>query len=197
MRLWSLHPRHLDSRGLVALWREGLLARHVLVGTAKGYRFHPQLERFRARRDPLAAIDAYLSCVLDEARARGYHFDARKIHVRRRGPRAIVTTGQLQYEWQHLLAKLAKRDPVLWQQLHGERPTPHPCFRVVHGGIAPWERTPNLGRDLAQSSDAEKCTRQRTLGGGREGAVAAVHEHTRDAAGGGTGQRRDGKLDRG
>lgn len=27
MRLWSLHPKHLDPQGLVALWREVLLAR--------------------------------------------------------------------------------------------------------------------------------------------------------------------------
>ena len=27
MRLWSLHPKHLDPQGLVARWREGLLAR--------------------------------------------------------------------------------------------------------------------------------------------------------------------------
>ncbi|WP_338140756.1 pyrimidine dimer DNA glycosylase/endonuclease V [Candidatus Nitrotoga sp. 1052] len=26
MRLWTLHPCYLDSRGLVALWREALLA---------------------------------------------------------------------------------------------------------------------------------------------------------------------------
>jgi len=25
MRLWTLHPKYLDARGLVALWREGLL----------------------------------------------------------------------------------------------------------------------------------------------------------------------------
>jgi len=31
MRLWSLHPRYLDAKGLVALWREGLLAQKVLA----------------------------------------------------------------------------------------------------------------------------------------------------------------------
>jgi hypothetical protein len=30
MRLWSLHPKYLDTKGLVALWREGLLALSVL-----------------------------------------------------------------------------------------------------------------------------------------------------------------------
>ena len=36
MRLWSVHPQHLDVRGLVALWREGLLARKVLLGETNG-----------------------------------------------------------------------------------------------------------------------------------------------------------------
>ena len=43
MRLWSIHPRYLDSMGLVALWREALLAQAVLRGETKGYKFHPQL----------------------------------------------------------------------------------------------------------------------------------------------------------
>ena len=32
MRLWSLSPRYLDVKGLVAVWREGLLADAVLLG---------------------------------------------------------------------------------------------------------------------------------------------------------------------
>jgi hypothetical protein len=32
MRLWSLHPRYLDAKGLQAVWREGLLAKKVLQG---------------------------------------------------------------------------------------------------------------------------------------------------------------------
>src|SRR5512145_2053086 len=107
MRLWSLNPCHMDARGLVALWREGLLARAVLAGRTRGYRHHPQLERFRERRDPIAAIDCYLSRVLDEARARGYAFDASKVGYRRcRHGAAAVGSGQLAHEWSHLLAKL-------------------------------------------------------------------------------------------
>jgi hypothetical protein len=44
MRLWSLHPCHLDAKGLVALWREGLLAQKVQACETNGYRNHPQLE---------------------------------------------------------------------------------------------------------------------------------------------------------
>ena len=47
MRLWSVHPKYLDSKGLVALWREALLAKQVLEGGTKGYRNHPQLDRFK------------------------------------------------------------------------------------------------------------------------------------------------------
>jgi hypothetical protein len=101
MRLWSLHPKHLDAKGLVALWREGLLARHVLYGKTKGYTHHPQLDRFRAQRDPRAAIDAYLSAVVREANARGYRFDASKIEMRR-PCNMKVTDAQLAYEWKHL-----------------------------------------------------------------------------------------------
>lgn len=46
VRLWSLHPRYLDTAGLTAGWREALLAQKVLTGVTRGYRHHPQLERF-------------------------------------------------------------------------------------------------------------------------------------------------------
>jgi hypothetical protein len=141
MRLWSLHPRHLDAKGLVALWREGLLARAVLLGKTKGYRFHPQLDRFRTRRDPVRAIDCYLSRVLDEARERGYRFDAAKItYTRCRHQDASVTSGQVAYEWKHLLDKLRTRDPERWRTNRNRRPAAHPCFRVVPGDSESWER---------------------------------------------------------
>jgi hypothetical protein len=138
VRLWSLHPRHLDARGLVALWREGLLARAVLAGTTRGYRHHPQLVRFRGHRDPLAAIDAYLSRVVDEADARGYRFDRAKITYRR-AVKMSVTRGQLDQEWKHLKKKLAVRDRARLAAARRERPEPHPCFRVTAGPVEAWE----------------------------------------------------------
>lgn len=81
MRLWSVHPRHLDRQGLTACWREGLLAQKVLTGGTRGYRNHPQLRRFGtvpavATADspvhPGGAITTYLHAVVDEAEARGY-----------------------------------------------------------------------------------------------------------------------------
>ena len=56
MRLWSLHPKYLDSKGLVAVWREGLLALEVLKGNTKGYRSHPQLTRFLQEGNPVETM---------------------------------------------------------------------------------------------------------------------------------------------
>jgi hypothetical protein len=140
MRLWSLHPRYLDARGLVAVWREGLLAQAVLAGRTRGYRHHPQLIRFRQSDAPRSYIAAYLRSVCEEAARRGYRFDARKIG--RHGPLEPlrVTRGQLSYEWAHLLAKLEQRAPEWLNALPRARPPrPHPLFRVTRGGIADWE----------------------------------------------------------
>jgi len=77
--LWSLHPGYLDARGLVALWREGLLARKVLQHLTKGYKNHPQLDRFNDHLQPTVAIDCYLWYVYGEAVRREHHFSIGKI----------------------------------------------------------------------------------------------------------------------
>ena len=146
MRLWSLHPRHLDAKGLVAVWREALLAKAVLAGKTRGYRHHPQLRRFQAHPRPGAAINTYLAAVWAEARRRGYHFDARKIGGKVIARRLTVTSRQLQFEWCHLLKKLQKRAPHLYHGLLAAGPVAHPMFRVVAGPIEDWESTrPNSG----------------------------------------------------
>src|SRR5690625_2031239 len=81
MRLWTLHPKYLDRQGLLALWREALLAQQVLQGQTRGYRDHPQLLRFRSQSQPLAALAAYLLEVHAEAVRRGYSFNANKINA--------------------------------------------------------------------------------------------------------------------
>jgi hypothetical protein len=142
MRLWSLHPRYLDPQGLVALWREALLARAVLRGQTRGYRHHPQLQRFRAHASPRSAINAYLAAIHAEARCRGYAFDRSRAGPARQVQPIAVTQDQLAFEWQHLRAKLALRNPPLhgqWQSL--VVPDCHPLFRVQPGAIEPWERT--------------------------------------------------------
>jgi Pyrimidine dimer DNA glycosylase len=141
MRLWTIHPQYLDPQGLVALWREALLARAVLRGQTRGYRHHPQLERFRAHAAPRRAISAYLAAIHSEATARGYAFDKGKIGpVRLVGP-ISVTSGQISYEWRHLLGKLSVRSRVLHRQWRSVRvPQCHPLFTPVRGSIEPWER---------------------------------------------------------
>lgn len=142
MRLWSVHPRYFDRQALTACWREALLAQAVLAGATRGYRGHPQLERFRAQASPGAAIGAFLAGIADEADRRDYSFDRTKILVVPDAAGLIpVTTGQLAYEWQHLLAKLALRSPAIESRWTGlAAPEPHPLFTVVDGAIASWER---------------------------------------------------------
>ena len=141
MRLWSLHPKYLDPQGLVALWRESLLARAVLRGMTRGYRHHPQLLRFQLHDSPRRAICAYLAAVHAEASVRGYQFDRTKVGTVRPVQPIIVTRGQLAYEWRHLLAKLRRRSPAQyrkWRKLRA--PDAHPLFRVRAGAVAQWER---------------------------------------------------------
>ena len=141
MRLWSLHPKYLDARGLVALWREALLAQAVLLGRTRGYRHHPQLARFRELDSPAAAIAQYLHGVHAESLARGYAFAACKIGRERCRDAIAVRRGQLDYEWQHLLGKLRSRDPERAARLCAiRRSQAHPLFRIARGPLEEWER---------------------------------------------------------
>lgn len=140
MRLWSLHPCYLDAKGLVALWREGLLAQKVLQGNTKGYRNHPQLLRFKQQQNPLAAIASYLQEVQMEAERRGYHFNASKISPCRATLKMPVTDGQIEYETHHLEAKLKVRDENAYNRLQHEIELKiHPLFERIQGPVEEWE----------------------------------------------------------
>ena len=141
MRLWSLDPKYLDARGLTALWREGLLAQAVLMGRTKGYVRHPQLIRFRQQGDPVGLMSEYLKAVHAESVARGYRFDATRIAPGETRGQVDVPRGQIEFEWRHLLRKLEVRAPA-WRNARCQDAAPrvHPLFRVVPGGVAPWER---------------------------------------------------------
>ena len=141
MRLWTLHPKYLDAKGLVALWREALLAQKVLRGETRGYKHHPQLFRFARTGNPPAALAAYLMAVHDEAKKRGYKFNRSKIGRQRFPGKLRETRGQLLYEWRHLKRKLKKRDPRRLRDLISTRiPMPHPLFRIGPGDVRPWEK---------------------------------------------------------
>ncbi len=140
MRLWSLHPKYLDPKGLVALWREGLLAQAVLAGQTRGYKHHPQLMRFLETPAPRKTIAIYLRAVQAEAVRRGYQFDVSKIGRGGAVEALRVTRGQINYEWAHLTHKLDARAPSLRSKFASVKlPEPHPLFRVVAGNIADWE----------------------------------------------------------
>lgn len=140
MRIWSLHPKYLDSKGLVALWREALLAKHVLEGTTTGYRNHPQLNRFKAMKSPVEVMNQYLSEIYIEASGRNYNFDKQKINWNFRKTEMNVTTGQLNYEAAHLLNKLHTRDIKKYEELKFNSTfDTHPLFTAVDGAVENWE----------------------------------------------------------
>ena len=141
MRLWSIHPCYLDAQGLVALWREALLARAVLREKTKGYRHHPQLDRFKLHPTPRSAISTYLSAVYLEAKTRGYAFDSGKVGSGRSGDLISVSDGQIAFEWEHLLRKLSARSPERYRQWRAiGMPQCHPFMRRRVGRVESWER---------------------------------------------------------
>ncbi len=136
-----MHPKYLDVKGLLALWRESLLAKKVLEGKTNGYKNHPQLIRFKELENPLEAINSYLQEIWQEADTRGYKFDKAKFTVSCEVDKIAVTSGQIEFERKHLLRKLAVRDSgkrkILEQASVCEL---HPLFVEISGEIADWEK---------------------------------------------------------
>jgi DUF4097 and DUF4098 domain-containing protein YvlB len=140
MRLWSLHPKYLDAKGLVALWREALLAKNVLEGKTKGYKNHPQLIRFKKTKRPVEAINQYLAGVYLESVNRNYNFDKQKLNWDFKESKLPVTRGQLDYEVKHLLNKLKVRDTGKFIELSLVATFEiNPLFELVDGEIEKWE----------------------------------------------------------
>jgi hypothetical protein len=142
MRLWTIHPRYLDTKGLLAVWREGLLAQKVLQNKTVGYRNHPQLRRFIASPNAVGAIAMYLREIYEEAVRRGYRFDEDKIVAAEFRGQINCTRGQLLYEWNHLYEKLKHRDPSRKRAMETiNEPEPHPLFQIIDGDVEDWEIT--------------------------------------------------------
>jgi len=143
MRLWSLHPRYLDAKGLVAAWREALLAKKVLSGQTQGYKQHPQLIRFKNNPNPLAAINYFLRVIALEASERGYRFDHTKLELVDHPTLDLipVTQGQVNYEFQWLKYKLGLRNKQKFEQITRVRDIKlNPLFYLVEGGVEVWEK---------------------------------------------------------
>jgi len=155
MRLWTLHPKYLDCQGIVAVWREGLLAQEVLRGNTKGYKNHPQLNRFKLHPNPLRAIAYFLSEVNEAAKMRGYNFDATKIDLDKILQLIQTTSGQLDFEFMHLLGKIEKRSKKDYERRAGFKDLdPHPFFQVVPGEIEDWEKG-DKRKDLIKSDNPQ------------------------------------------
>lgn len=141
MRLWTLHPKYLDRQGLVAVWREGLLAQAVLRGSTKGYKNHPQLDRFKIHPNPLQAIAYYLYEVIEEAKMRDYNFNEAKIDFNGFPQEIQTTSGQLKFELMHLLSKLKKRSKEDYDRTVGlKHLDAHPLFQIIPGELENWEK---------------------------------------------------------
>jgi hypothetical protein len=140
MRLWSISPEYLDTKGLVGLWREALLAKKVIAGNTRGYKNHPQLLRFKNSSVPLKHINTYLFYIYIEAKKRGYFFDKTKCKYYPL-KKIKVTSGQIKYEFFHLLKKLKKRNALLYKKLYNiKNIKPNKLFKIVKGNIETWER---------------------------------------------------------
>ncbi len=141
MRLWSIHPKYLDTKGLLAVWREGLLAKKVLENKTKGYKHHPQLLRFQQSKNPLETINAYLFQIYLESQNRGYSFNGTKIEHKVSPETLPVTLGQMYFEIEHLLKKLATRDPKKFNEVKNlTSHEPNIIFQIVPGNIESWEK---------------------------------------------------------
>ena len=143
MRIWSIHPKYLDAKGLVALWRESLLAKKVLENKTSGYRNHPQLNRFKRSENPINNIDLYLNYVYVEANKRNYSFDKSEVNLNSKPSIITVTQGQIDYEIEHLKNKLMNRDPKKLKELNSAKIfEAHPIFKVIDGIVEDWEIIP-------------------------------------------------------
>lgn len=143
MRLWSIHPKYLDTKGLLAVWREGLLAKKVLEKKIQAYENHPQLIRFKNHKNPVKAINCYLNYIYIESKKRNYNFNKEKILPIKDQNIISVTKNQVKYEFQHLLNKLLNRDLKKYNELKKIKINEieiNPIFYIVEGEIESWEK---------------------------------------------------------
>lgn len=143
MRLWTINFKYLDTKGLVALWRETLLAKNVILGLTKGYKNHPQLLRFYRHKSPNELINAYLSEIYKEACDRGYKFDESKIgdFDSKSLDKVSVTSGQIEYEFKFLQEKLKARDAKAYERnLSVKNIKIVALFHQIDGDVECWEK---------------------------------------------------------
>ena len=142
MRIWSIHPKYLDSSGLVACWRETLLAKNVLLGLTKGYKSHPQLLRFKNLESPIDYINNYLNELYIESKKRNYNFSFEKIGVLKNNLKKLpINSGQIFYEFEHLLNKLKIRDLKKYNEIKNIKNIDcNNIFKTIPGDVEFWEK---------------------------------------------------------
>lgn len=163
---------YLDTKGLVACWRETLLAQKVLQGLTKCYRNHSQLIRFSSHPNPLQAIGLYLHHLQAEGTKRGFKFDYSKIIFapQTAGDQVVkisVTSEQVKYEFMWLLSKLKKRDDERYKTFSANKLETHtdisihPLFDVSVGDIEHWEKVvPSLLKESKKRGSEKSETKK-------------------------------------
>lgn len=145
MRIWSIHPVNLDTKGLCGAWRE-LLGAIKSCDPSVGYSRHSQLIRWRNATDSIEmmrnALAHYGLTLYQEAKRRKYHFNVNKLKPYLIAPKPIlpVNVGQFEYEWEFLRKKCLTRNPD-WVMIKKEV---NPMFVLRDGGIEPWEHIKEL-----------------------------------------------------
>lgn len=149
MRLWSIHPKYLDSKRLTAQWREALLCRAVLEGKTKGYKNHPQFLRVKNHSQPHYFINRFLYEIWEESKNREYNFDKSKLMdnlCQKYGTffePMEVTNEQLEYEFNHLQKKLGEFDvqkTLNNQYFLEEGILANNIFTIISGSIMEFEK---------------------------------------------------------
>ena len=143
MRIWSIHPKYLDWKGLGAQWREALLAQKVLQGETKGWRNHPQLNRFKEHPEPMKAVGYYLVEIFAESLIRGYNYNYSKIlEPVDKIEKIPINQGQIEYEYNILMERLKTRSPKRYHiNLNKEEIIPHALFQIREGPPEIWEKS--------------------------------------------------------
>lgn len=160
MRVWSIHPAYLDTKGLVASWKEGIQGLNALRNPRKPngkwamFAHHPQLIRFKRFENPELCLSEYLHFIADEADRRNYNFNRNLILPRLdENPYQIwITCGQLIYEWDFLSHKVTCRTGF-WEYgkptINGKSTVEtiaswscvvHPMVVLIPGDIECWEK---------------------------------------------------------
>ena len=91
--------------------------------------------------EPIIGIDTILLYIYFESLERGYNFDRSKFINIDLDLRIDVNSGQVDYEWEHLLKKLEVRDIERFNRIKDDvYVETNPLFTMIAGEIEDWER---------------------------------------------------------